>query len=153
MARLRRATVDDLPTLIAHRRGMWEDMGGHTTEELDAHDRDYRHWARVRLRRGELLGWIVEEKGAPVASGCVWVMRIHPRPGALTGETPYLLSMYTAPAARGRGHAKRIVKAAMAWAKKEGYPRMTLHASTMGRRLYESLGWEPTSEMRLVFGP
>lgn len=147
--RLRIAKLADIPLLVRHRRKMWEDMGGYSKADLDAADPVYARWARPRLASGTLQAWIVEEKSEAIASGALWVMRIHPRPGAPTGLTPYLLSMYTAPEHRGKGHARRIVGAATAWARKEGYPRMTLHASDMGRVLYESLGWVATNEMKL----
>ena len=37
----------------------------------------------------------------------------------------------------------------IAWCKKEGFARVTLHASELGRPLYESLGFEPNNEMTL----
>jgi hypothetical protein len=39
----------------------------------------------------------------------------------------------------------------MQWARDRGYPWMTLHASHMGRPVYEKLGWEATNEMRIRF--
>lgn len=132
---------------------MWEDMGGFSSEELDEADPVYARWARARLASGKLCAWIVEERGVPVASGAVWVMRIHPRPGAPTGLTPYLMSMYTLPEHRGKGHAQRIVRAAMKWSRDNGFARMTLHASEMGRPVYEKLGWERTYEMKRTFTP
>lgn len=128
---------------------MWQDIGGYTRTELDAADAVYARWVRPRLRSGTIVSWIVDERGEPVASGSAWVHHVQPRPRHPTGATPYLLSMYTEPAHRGQGHARRIVRAAMAWAKRAGYPRMTLHASDMGRPIYESLGWERTWEMKL----
>lgn len=153
MAKPRLATLDDLPVLVLHRRRMWEDIGGFTQVELDDADRVYRRWARARLRSGTLVAWITEARGEPVASGAVWVQRIQPRPRHPTGATPYLLSMYTEPEHRGQGHAPAIVRAATAWAKKEGHPRMTLHASEMGRPIYEKLGWTRTWEMKLDLTP
>jgi hypothetical protein len=35
------------------------------------------------------------------------------------------------------------------WCKNEGLANVTLHASDDGRHLYETLGFEPTNEMRL----
>ena len=150
---LRLATTADVPLLEQHRRRMWEDMGGFTSQQLDEADPVYRRWLRPRLASGKLLAWIVEERGVAVASGALWLMRIHPRPTHPSGVTPYLLSMYTDPAHRGRGHARRIVRAATAWTKKNGYPRMTLHASEAGRPLYESLGWTRTWEMAFRTNP
>jgi hypothetical protein len=35
------------------------------------------------------------------------------------------------------------------WCKREGFARVSLHASAAGRHLYQSLGFEDTNEMRL----
>jgi GNAT superfamily N-acetyltransferase len=128
---------------------MWEAIDDYSPEQLDRHDRTYRRWARQRLRTGRLVAWVVEDAGTPVASGAVWLqdMQPHPRPGL--GPTPYLLSMFTEPRHRGKGAARRIVREAMLWARREGYARMTLHASDMGRSLYARLGWKRTWEMRV----
>ncbi len=40
------------------------------------------------------------------------------------------------------------MQAVMAWAKSQGCDRMVLHASDLGRPLYQSLGFSPTNEMR-----
>lgn len=122
-------------------------MGGFTKRELDDADPVYRRWLRPRLARGEFIGWVSMHRGAPVASGGIWLMRIQPRPLHPTGLTPYLVSMYVEPEHRGRGHARRIVRAAMAWTRAKRLPRMTLHASRMGRPLYTRLGWVRTWEM------
>lgn len=145
---LRRASLDDLDTLVLHRRLMWRDIGGFTDEQLAEADAPYRRWMRQRLRSGRLVGWVAEDgAGRPVASGCVWVQRVQPRPLDPTGEQPYLLSMYTAPAARGSGVAARIVDAAEAWCRENGFTRLTLHAAPMGRNLYARAGFERTWEM------
>lgn len=35
------------------------------------------------------------------------------------------------------------------WCRHEGFTHVSLHASADGRSLYESLGFEPSNEMRL----
>ena len=37
----------------------------------------------------------------------------------------------------------------IAWCRREGFARVTLHASDRGRHLYESLGFEASNEMSL----
>lgn len=150
---LRPATLRDLGHLVAQRRAMWADMRIGTARELDEADAVYRRWARARLRDGTLVAWVAEAGGEVVGGGALWLQPVQPRPGWAEGHTPYLLSMYTHPAWRGRGVAKRIVKAAIAWARKRGYPRMTLHASDAGRPVYEALGFEATREMKLQLRP
>jgi len=145
---IRLATARDLDALVRHRRGMWEDIGGYEAKRLDAHDRLYRRWAREKIRTRKFIAWVAERGGAVVASGAVWLQPTQPHPKVRLGPVPYLLSMYTEPEHRGNRLASRIVLAAMRWARREGYPRMTLHASDMGRNVYSRAGWKRTWEMR-----
>ncbi|HXF47897.1 MAG TPA: GNAT family N-acetyltransferase [Verrucomicrobiae bacterium] len=150
--KIRFATLKDIETLVTHRRGMWFDMGYKNKAELDAADKVYRLWAKPRLRSGELIGFIVEVSGQTAGSGCLWLQPVQPRPGRpgfKGGGQPYLLSMYTEHPFRGKGVATKIVKESIRWAKAKGFPRMTLHASDMGRSVYEKLGFKQTWEMKL----
>jgi GNAT superfamily N-acetyltransferase len=146
---VRRAQTGDLDVLVRHRRGMFEAMGVKDRPELAQGDVDYRRWAKRLMKRGELVGFVASAGGVAIASGCVWLQERQPRPGFAGGGVPYLLSMFTEPAWRGRGLATRIVKAAIAWCRAEGHGVMTLHASKMGRGVYEKLGFERTWEMRV----
>jgi GNAT superfamily N-acetyltransferase len=145
--RLRIATIADLDLLVRHRRAMFAAMGDYTSQELDAAERVYRRWARTRFRSGRLVGFIVEVGTRPVASGCVWLTEVQPRPGQEGTTVAYLLSMFTEPDGRGQGYATRIVHAAMQWARERGVLRMTLHASRFGESVYRRLGFERTTEM------
>ena len=148
---VRPASLRDLDVLVRQRRRMWEDMG--VLEGLDEADRVYRAWARRRLGR-TLFAWVAEARdGRVVGGGCLWLMVVHPRPGFPGGPQPYLLSFYTEPAFRGQGIARRIVRACVRWARERGHPRVTLHASSMGRPVYEALGFVPTGEMKLGLPP
>ncbi len=152
--KIRSATLRDLEILVVHRRGMWFDMGYKNKAELDAADKVYRRWAKPRLKTGELIGFVVESDGQIAGSGCLWLRPVQPapvpgRPGFKGGSQPYLLSMYTEHTFRGKGVATRIVEESIRWAKAKGFPRMTLHASDMGRGIYEKFGFKQTWEMKI----
>ncbi len=126
------------------------DIAHFTEAQLDAGDVVYRTWARPRLRSGTLVGFILETSGGePVASGCLWMMPRQPRPMAVGLTVPYLLSMFTELAHRGKGHASRIVREAVRWARTHGYDAVTLHASDYGESIYRREGFTRTMEMRL----
>jgi GNAT superfamily N-acetyltransferase len=147
--RLRRATIDDLPLLIRHRHMMWSDVGNRTEKEITLHDRRYRKWAREQMEGRKLLGLIAESsKAGPVASGCLWFQPDHPRPVIKEMDSPYIMSMFTEQAFRKHGLATKIVKGLVDIARKKGYARVVLHASSKGRRVYSKLGFESTPEMR-----
>lgn len=152
--RLRTATLRDLDLLVRHRRGMWESMGERDRLALDKGDRVYRQWARQRMKTKRFLGFIAEdEKGREVASGCIWLRPMQPRPGYPFRPVPYLLSMYTEPGYRRCGLGTQIVREAVQWCKDHGYPRLMLHASRQGRELYGKLGFSRTWEMRIKLSP
>ena len=106
----------------------------------------------MRERRARtLFGLIVEARdGRPAGSGVVWRQPSQPRPGKLARpRMPYILSMFTEPEFRGQGVASRLVEAMIDWATHRGYRRIVLHASPMGRPVYERLGFVNGTEMRL----
>ena len=145
---VRTATAKDLDLLVRHRRLMWEAIADFSTRDHDAADAVYRRWARDRMRSRRFAGFIVEVGAEPVASGCVWIMDVQPRPGRSGTAAAYLLSMFTESDHRGEGHATRIVRAAIRWARSRGIPIMLLHASDFGEPIYRRLGFERTREMR-----
>lgn len=149
MSTVRAATLDDMELLIRHRRGMLEDMGRYPQALFDQHDRDYEPWARQRLESGELVGFIADVEGRAVASACLWLKERQPVPGFRGGRVPYLMSVFTERDCRKQGHAAKLTQAAMEWAKEKGYPLVALHASAMGRGIYEKLGFQRTWEMQL----
>jgi len=147
---IRTATLRDLDVLVLHRRKMWEALGESDRDVLDAADSVYRRWARQRMRSKRLVGLVAEDsRGLVVASGCIWIQPVQPRPGRPMAVVPYLLSMYTEPVHRRSGLATRIVRKAIAWCREHGHTRMTLHAAPQGRGVYRNLGFEKTWEMRV----
>ncbi|MGP8078615.1 MAG: GNAT family N-acetyltransferase [Thermoplasmata archaeon] len=149
--RWRRATLDDLDLLVAHRHKMWLDIGGRLRSQLDRADPVYRRWVRRELLARHAFGFVVEARdGRPAGSGVIWLVPSQPRPGRLgRRRMPYVMSMYTEPEFRGRGVATQIVRAQVRWARERGYARIFLHASERGRPIYARLGFVPGNEMRL----
>ncbi len=149
---VRQATLEDLDLLVRHRRGMWNAIAHIPQADLDAADRGYRLWARTQIKSNRFAGFIVDVGGEPVASGCVWLMEVQPRPNWKGTTAAYLLSMFTEPAHRGRGHGARIAREAIRYAKARGIHVILLHSSEFGEPIYTRLGFERTTEMRLFLG-
>jgi GNAT superfamily N-acetyltransferase len=117
---------------------MFEDIKHRTEVDHALGDRSYRRWAGREMKAGRLVAFLVETcNDRPAAGGVVWLRQVQPSPRYAGGRLPYLMSMYTEPEFRGKGFATRVVKDAERWARSNGYPWMTLHASETGRLLYE----------------
>jgi GNAT superfamily N-acetyltransferase len=146
---IRQATLKDLDALVSLRRAEQTEFGQTDHPILDKADRVFSRWARSRMKAKRLVAWLAEKRnGTIVGCGCLWLQPVHPNPQRKRTHRPYLLSMYTDPKSRGRGLATRIVLAAMDWCRKHGYHTLSLHASDLGKGVYKSLGFKPTSEMR-----
>lgn len=156
---LREATLADLAILVRHRRLMFEDIEAsrdrmYPPEGWQAADDLYSHFVEDRLPCGTFHAWLIEVDGEVVASGAISIVDWPPSPLVPTDQAAYLHSMYTCPAYRGQGFARRIVQAAIDYCRAHGIRRITLGASDAGRPLYESLGFQSNPRsMSLILDP
>jgi len=151
---IRQATVTDAPIIVHHRRAMFTDMGLADPNDpagLDAMEATFAPYVTRALGDGSYRGWLAETDGGCVVAGGGLIVHEWPaRPGNPSDpHRAYILNVYTEPDHRKRGLARRIVMTILAWCRAEGFWAVSLHASTYGRPLYESLGFEPTNDLRL----
>ncbi len=147
---VRRATAGDMETLVAHRRAMFVDMGYRDETLLDAMAAKCHAWLRTRMNSGEYLAWLaIAPRGSIVAGAGLWLMDWIPH---MIGRSPRgnILNVYTVPEFRRRGLARELVNCAMQWCRSNGVDVIVLHASSEARRLYESIGFVATNEMRIT---
>lgn len=147
---IREARRDDLPHLIHHRRAMFEEMGHQDGSELARVDEISKEYFGKALRDGSYKGWLAEGANAQIIGGGGIVLAPWPGfPGENLSERAWILNMYTEPEARRQGVAKRLLQVIIEWCREHGFATVSLHASSAGRPLYESIGFRPTNEMRL----
>lgn len=147
---MRAATIDDLSVVLHHRRRMFEDMGYADHAALDRMVASSATLLRVGLADGTYRGWLVERPGdGVVAGGGVISLEFQPHPQNPGTRRSWIVNMFTEPDHRRHGLARWIVETIVGWCREEGLPAVYLHASDDGRALYGSLGFEPTTEMRL----
>ena len=146
---IRPATDADIPDLIRLRRMMFEDMGFDDPEKLGAADASVAAYLATALPAQQFQGWLaVTAAGVAVGSGGVVIDRHPPGPNNLSGQVGYIMNVVTDPRYRRRGIARRIMETMLEWLSGQGIQNLALHASEMGRPLYEQLGFEPSNEMR-----
>lgn len=148
--RIRAATPADLAAILGHRRGMFEDMGFRNPAALDAMLATSGPHIAQGLAEGFYRGWLAEDaNGRVVAGGGVLIHPWVSHPAFPEARRAYILNVYTDPEHRRRGLARRVMQAILEWCRREGFASVALHASDDGRALYETLGFQPTNEMRL----
>lgn len=152
---IRRAELADAPCIARHRVNMFTDMGQVPSEQLAADLLSKSTTAiHAALNDGTYRGWLATSAdGAVIGGAGVHIKPQLPRITAdelhvATGAVPLVVNVYTEPQWRGRGVARALMREVMQWATESGYDRVVLHASDQGRKLYESLGFAATNEMR-----
>lgn len=146
---IRPTRSDELSIVLYHRRQMYIDMGTTDVRLLDTIEQASQAIFGEALRNGTYRSWFVEEHGQVIAGGGVLLLAFQPGPREPRPTRPFIVNVYTEVAHRRRGLARRLMAVMVDWCRAQGYAGVHLHASDEGRRLYESMGFQPTNEMRL----
>jgi GNAT superfamily N-acetyltransferase len=149
---VRRASADDLPTLLDHRFGMIESVFSAARTDaglareireanqawLDIHfGRDYDAW----------IGWIDDQAAGSAA--VLWFPH-PPTPSNPIGLEAYVLSVFTRPEFRRRGVARALMNEIVEEARRRGIHRVWLRFSNEGRPLYVDLGFAESNYLELM---
>lgn len=146
----RPATPHDRDVILHHRQCMFRDMGEGTQIQLERMADATRPWLDRALADGSYRGWLAQTAGGQVvAGGGILISSWPARPEDPNTRRALILNVYTEPEFRRKGLARKLMLLMIQWLKEQGFVSVVLHASSEGRRLYESLGFAPTNEMRL----
>ena len=154
--RIRLATLNDIAVLTHHRVSMFRDMAElpqNAEAELTTTSESF---FRVTVATGEYVSWLAvanNERERVVAGAGLWLRPMLPRPtptGIIQGHEALVANVYTEPEWRRRGVAALLMRHVLDYTREHRIGRVLLHASDDGRPLYESLGFVPTSEMKLT---
>jgi GNAT superfamily N-acetyltransferase len=152
MIAIRPVGIEDLAVICGHRHRMFADNGFAATT-LDAMDGPFAAWLAPKLADGSYFGFVAEDAGAVVAGIGLVLVDWPPHPlHPLNDERGYILNVYVEPSHRGTGLAVELMRRSMEEFERRGVPYVTLHASGMGRPVYEKLGWSTTTEMAKALG-
>lgn len=146
---IRPATIDDAPAMGNMRAKMflsngWTDVAG--AELLAGLQAQYL--ADV-ISAGDGFGLIAEADSGPV--GCIAgvIVKSQPSPRNVTGRIGHIVNLYVEESHRRRGIARMLTEGIIQRLRDEGVIMFQLWASDDARPLYESVGFEPSNEMRL----
>jgi GNAT superfamily N-acetyltransferase len=131
---------------------MFLDMGHPDDAAMAAMTEAFRPWIAQKMKAREYVAWFAAEENGTIAAGLgLWLMDWLPH--MIGGGSPRrgnIVNVYTQPHHRRKGVARALMQTAMNWCRENGVGCVILHASKEGRPLYESLGFHPTYEMRIL---
>jgi GNAT superfamily N-acetyltransferase len=142
---VRPATLDDLDALVHHRLSMFTEMG----VSLDALviRQMFRDWLLKMMPSGEYLAWVSVTRASQIVAGAgITLLRWPPGPSAIASERiAFVYNVYTEPAHRNHGLARRLMDTIHAWCADNGVGAVALNAAPAARHLYESQGYRPAA--------
>jgi GNAT superfamily N-acetyltransferase len=148
---IRPGTLDDAETIVSHRRAMFLDMGYPDDDAMEHMLERFRPWLKQKIQAGEYLAWFaITEDGAVAAGLGMWLMDWPPHMLGPGRWRPNILNVYTRPESRRNGLARRLAETAIEWCRANRLTTVILHASDAGRPLYASMGFQPSTEMRMI---
>ena len=141
--RYRRATINDVGTLVNFRIRFLNELGNHPeNEETEILRNSLKQYFSESIPSNCFVGWLAECEGKTVGTSgmVVWHMPGRYR-GLEEGKLGYILNMYTLPEARGKGICTRLLDELMKEARKLGLKYLQLHASEDGVSIYKKAGF------------
>lgn len=148
------ATADDVDALAQMRWQMETERHPEhpaTAEAYTAYLAAARRDIRAEIERGAHIPFVAEVEGRVVACAILIWWTMLPSLTELHRTRGYVSSVYTEPAWRRHGVARRLMELLMARAREMGMRRLILWASDMGRPLYLDLGFGPSPALEANF--
>jgi GNAT superfamily N-acetyltransferase len=148
--RIRPATLADEDHLVFQRVQMFADMGVVLDRE-DMGER-FRDWMRREMPAGTFHAWVAEAADDHIVAGAgLTVLPWPPGPQYPGGRVAFVYNVYTEPAHRSRGLARRLMETMHIWCRGAGIQSVALNASRAGQPLYETMGYSvATSPMMFL---
>src|SRR5882757_3260397 len=146
----RSLTPADLDLICRHRKEMFRASGrpDRSEQTLNTMTTSFLAWLEPRLAGGSYLGFVIEEDFIPIAGIGLMIIDWPPHPSHPTQDKRgYILNVFVEATYRNRGVGTRLMALAETELKKRGVSFAVLHATAMGQRLYNALGWKATAEM------
>ena len=147
---IRPATLSDIPHIIDHRAGMFAEMG--IPAEFDDMAAAMLLWLRHAIPARTYLGWVAETgQGDVVAGGGLLIIPWPPGPMTMDPRCGFIFNVYTLPAHRQQGLARRLMEAMHDHCRAEGIERVVLNASVFGKPLYDAMGYVVSDQPMMRF--
>jgi ribosomal protein S18 acetylase RimI-like enzyme len=143
-------SMKEIPDFVKLRRLMFEWMNYKDQLVLDNSDIVNTKYLSENLNK-TFFGWIAKDSnGLTVGSVGLVIDQHPPSPTNLTGKIGYIMSLSIDPRFRKQGIATQLLKTVIEYLKNLKITVVSLHASEMGRSLYESFGFKTSNEMKLT---
>lgn len=148
MIEYRITTPEDIDLLMESRLVMLREVN-HLAPDYE-YSEELKNCSREYFLNGDQTTVLALDDGKVAGCASISYITVMPTFSHATGKRSHLMNVYTDPSYRGQGIARTMVNMLIedAWAK--GATEISLDATTMGRPLYEKLGFKASSEAMVL---
>lgn len=144
MIEIKRATIDDIETLMSWRMEVLCDVfsidKNADLTELTANNREY--YLRELPTEGHIACFAYKD-GQIAGCGGICIYNEMPSPDNPSGMCAYLMNIYTRPMFRGQGIGRKTASWLIKQAEEKGITKIYLEASDSGKPMYQKMGFSP----------
>ena len=145
--RLRQAEPGDAAQLLALWQQLFDEMFAEIPRTWQQPALD---WFIGAVGKPRSVRIPVIEVGGQLVASAVGAVELHvPNPMSLTGRAVRLANVFTLADHRGLGYATELISDVICWAREIAADRIDLSATEQGRRIYQRLGFQPTTAPRM----
>ena len=142
------ATAKDIDLLMSSRLEMLKVVNGLPQDYQ--YDDVIVNESRDYFLNGDHITVLAIDNGEAIGCASMSFMRIMPTFSHPTGKRAHLMNVYTRSEYRRQGIARKMVEILIDETWKRGATEISLDATTMGRPLYESLGFTSSTECMVL---
>ena len=143
MIKYRKANIDDA-AILAKIRSIFLMEANDVTSEIERSSVEIaiKQYLETALENDSFIAWLAIYEDNIIATSGLTFSVVPPSFKCLDGKVAYIMNMYTIPDYRQQGIGTELLKRTVDEARSQGYKRITLHATDMGRALYEKYGFK-----------
>lgn len=138
---IRKATIADIPQLVELRLALLKEAN-EIKEDITALKVSIENYFTKNIPTDNFISYIAVCKKMILACSGLIFYEVPPFPADITGKVAYIMNMYTRPNYRGYGIATKLFDEIMREAKEQGYIKITLNATDMGKSIYKKFGFK-----------
>ncbi len=142
---VRRADAGDVDEVVRQRLAFLATV----RDDMVEADADFavatRRFVDDEVVAGRMHSWLAERDGVCVGIVSMLLWSRPPRPHDRGTRDAYIINMYVVPERQGQGIGRRLLDACLAAADEFRIGKFLLHATDVGRPLYESSGFTANS--------
>ncbi|MCK5045961.1 MAG: GNAT family N-acetyltransferase [Candidatus Heimdallarchaeota archaeon] len=143
MFSLRLATRDDIQQIVELRIKFIKEIRIDTpTDKMDEYRKVMSNYLKKEMSSGNFIAWLAISNNEIIATSGLITIQRQPQLWNMTGQEVYIMNMYTKPEWRRKGIGTAILEKLIEEARNRGIEAIKLHATPMGKTLYEKRGFK-----------